>query len=319
MPLNNEIIIFEYFTSLQKLNYNLNDKIFKEAQKLLDLLVKYFCLNKNIKKIHVIRNSKLPQTKNKKIIYHLTSPKKKLEIILNSIKTKKLILLAPESHKINIKLMKILGKKFELLNSDLIVSEIFSSKKKTFEHLNKKKIPTLSIIKKIKKSHDSEVYISKPIYGAGSEKVKLIRSTDIKEINKNLIIQKFYKGTKGSFSMLCNKRDFVILSCNKQLVEIKDRKVFQTGLVVGGLENARKKIHCLAKKIVSNFSGLFGFIGVEGTWYIVEVNSRFTSSLIGLEKAYGKEIIKRITNFYLNKKIEKTCIKLRTEFRVRFH
>ena len=41
--------------------------------------------------------------------------------------------------------------------------------------------------------------------------------------------------------MLCNKRDFVILSCNKQLVEIKDRKVFQTGLVVGGLENARKK------------------------------------------------------------------------------
>ena len=77
MPLNNEIIIFEYFTSLQKLNYNLNDKIFK-AQKLLDLLVKYFCLNKNIKKIHVIRNSKLPQTKNKKIIYHLTSPKKKI-------------------------------------------------------------------------------------------------------------------------------------------------------------------------------------------------------------------------------------------------
>ena len=49
-------------------------------------------------------------------------------------------------------------------------------------------------------------------------------------------MQKFYKGTKGSFSMLCNKRDFVILSCNKQLVEIRDRKVFQTGLVVGGLE-----------------------------------------------------------------------------------
>ena len=54
-----------------------------------------------------------------------------------------------------------------------------------------------------------------------------------------------------------------------------------------------KKIHCLAKKIVSNFSGLFGFIGVdilldEGTWYIVEVNSRFTSSLIGLEKSLWK-------------------------------
>ena len=29
------------------------------------------------------------------------------------------------------------------------------------------------------------------------KKVKLIRSTDIKEINKNLIIQKFYKGTKA--------------------------------------------------------------------------------------------------------------------------
>ena len=76
MPLNNEIIIFEYFTSLQKLNYNLNDKIFKEAQKLLDLLVKYFCLNKNIKKIHVIRNSKLPQTKKKKLYIILPHLKK---------------------------------------------------------------------------------------------------------------------------------------------------------------------------------------------------------------------------------------------------
>ena len=48
--------------------------------------------------------------------------------------------------------------------------------------------------------------------------------------------------------MLCNKRDFVILSCNKQLVEIKDRKVFQTGLVVGGLENARKKNPLFSQK-----------------------------------------------------------------------
>ncbi len=324
MPLNNEIIIFEYFTSLQKLNYNLNDKIFKEAQQLSDLLIEYFCSNEKIRKVHVIRNSKLPQIKNKKIKYYLTSPKKNLGIILNSITTKKLILLAPESHKINIKLMKILRNKFELLNSNLIISEIFSSKKKTFELLNKKKIPTLSIINKTDKIHDSEIFISKPIYGTGSEKIKLIRPTDIIEINKNLIIQKFYKGTKGSFSMLCHKGDFVVLCCNKQLVEIKDSKVIQTGLVVGGLENARKKIHSLAKKIVSNFSGLFGFIGVDiilnnGKWHIVEVNSRFTSSLIGLEKAYGKEIIKKITNFYLNKKIEKTGIKLRTEFRVKFH
>ena len=63
-------------------------KFLKKLKTSLDLLIKYFCLNKNIKNIIVLRNSKLPQTKNKKIIYHLTSPKKKLEIILNSIKTK---------------------------------------------------------------------------------------------------------------------------------------------------------------------------------------------------------------------------------------
>ena len=76
------------------------------------------------------------------------------------------------------------------------------------------------------------------------------------------------------------------------MVEIRDRKVFQIGLVVGGLENARKN-PLFSQKIVSNFSGLFGFIGVdilldEGTWYIVEVNSRFTSSLIGLKKPMEK-------------------------------
>ena len=55
-----------------------------------------------------------------------------------------------------------------------------------------------------------------------------------------------------------------------------------------------KKIHCLAKKIVSNFSGLFGFIGVdilldEGTWYIVEVNSRIYKFI----NWFGKSLWKR--------------------------
>ena len=94
--------------------------------------------------------------------------------------------------------------------------------------------------------------------------------------------------------MLCNKRDFVILSCNKQLVEIKDRKVFSDWSGGRWVRECKKKNPLFSQKIVSNFSGLFGFIGVdilldEGTWYIVEVNSRFTSSLIGLEKPMEKK------------------------------
>ena len=62
-----------------------------------------------------------------------------------------MILIAPESDQINIKILKKLNKKFNLLNSSYDIHKLFSSKKKTYEILSKKKIPVVKIEKKVEK------------------------------------------------------------------------------------------------------------------------------------------------------------------------
>ena len=60
-------------------------------------------------------------------------------------------------------------------------------------------------------------------------------------------------------------------------------------------------------------------IKIENVWHILEINTRFTSSLLGIENAYGIEAIKKITNLYLNKKIDKKKIKLKKTTKVYFN
>ena len=158
------------------------------------------------------------------------------------------------------------------------------------------------------------MFLKKPIYGAGSENINLIsrmpRNTD------KIIIQEYHPGIKGSFSMICCKKKKIVLSCNKQIHKIKKNKISQQGNINGGLENYRSEIEKLAEKIVKNFPGLFGFVGVDivkikGTWHVIEINPRFTSSIISLEDTYGSDSIKNLTDFYIYEKIKNIKIKLK--------
>ena len=113
--------------------------------------------------------------------------------------------------------------------------------------------------------------------------------------------------------MICDGESFQIISCNEQLLKFEDKQVYQIGLIMGGLESYRDQINELGKKICKYFPNLFGYIGVDivqskDDWKVIEINPRFTSSYIGLERAYGKEIINKITEFYIHKKFnEKIC------------
>ena len=112
--------------------------------------------------------------------------------------------------------------------------------------------------------------------------------------------------------MICDGESFQIISCNEQLLKFEDNQVYQIGLIMGGLESYRDQINELGK-ICKYFPNLFGYIGVDivqskDDWKVIEINPRFTSSYIGLERAYGKEIINKITEFYIHKKFnEKIC------------
>ena len=302
---------------------NYNKKIFTEAQSLSDLLINCFLKDKDLKKIHVIRNFKISKLKNNKIQYHYVGENTSQDKIFKLLDIKDMILIAPESDQINIKLIKKLNKKFNLLNSNYDIHKLFSSKKKTYEILSKKKIPVVKIEGKLA-TNSNLSFVSKPIYGAGSENVSIIKPNSNKNNNKHLIIQKYYEGIKGSFTMLCKGKNAEVLSCSEQIIDIKNKRIFQKGLIVGGLEKYREDFQRIAKKIILKFSGFFGFIGVDiikiqNVWHILEINTRFTSSLLGIESAYGYEAIEKITGLYLNKKIGKKKIKLKTITKVYFN
>ena len=312
MNLNKEIILFEYFTAQSCLGKDYNKKIFKEAKKLSDSVILLFLRNKKLKKIHVIRHNKLREIKDKRVFYY--SPNKNLTLgnILHKVKTKKLILIAPESQKINLKIALNLKGSFDLLNCDYETLKIFSSKKKTFNFLKKKNIPVVKYEKEIPKN-SKKLFISKPEYGAGSENIYFTNTNSKK---KESIVQEYYPDVKGSFSMLCKKKNMIILSCSKQITEIKNRKISQKGIIIGGTEEYREQIKNLAKKITKSFPGLFGFVGVDfvkikNSLHVIEINARFTSSLLGLQEAYGDNVTKKISDLYLNKVFDKKKIKLK--------
>ena len=174
-----------------------------------------------------------------------------------------------------------------------------------------------------KKIDNKNIYISKPTFGAGSLDIKILESKNLIMKPKNRVIQKFHPGKKGSFVMLCSENNFQVLCCNEQIVDINKKKISQTGLIMGGLESYRKEIEKIGRQIYENFSGLFGYIGVdilleENQWKIIEINPRFTSSLIGLEESYGINSLQKISKLYLENKLNRTKNKLIKKFTVKF-
>ena len=134
MVLRDEIILFEYFTAMSSIKENYNKKIFIEAQNLSNLLIYYFLKDKDLKKIHVIRNSTLSNFKDYRIQYHFVNEDSSQNKVLKLLDTGHMIVIAPESDQINSKIIKKLNKKFNLLNSSYNIHKLFSSKKKLMKY-----------------------------------------------------------------------------------------------------------------------------------------------------------------------------------------
>ena len=302
----NELLLIEFFTS-QAYIKNLKEKqIFTEALNLVNKIAVDLIQNPDLKKLSIIRNQNLKKVLNKKIFYHETNPKKNIFDIVDKLSLKiPTILIAPESDRIAIKLTEYLGRKTKLLNSSLKSIKVFSSKFLTINELIKNNIPCLNI-KNLNQVNTNEI-ISKPIYGAGSENIRIFNKKNFK-LMKGFIYQEFYNGDPGSFSMLCLKKKFKVISCNLHIMKKDKFKISQIGSIIGGMEAYRSELEKLAEKIISKFDNLYGYIGVDvirnkNQIKVVEINCRFTSTYIGLKNAYGDKAIKLISDFYVKEHI----------------
>ena len=299
------IILLEYFTSQSFIDSDKDKEILKEALNISDSIIKNFIDNRHVKKIFVIRNEKFKVNNLKKINILSTNSQTSYLDILKKINAKyKVLVIAPETKKLSINFHKSIPEKFDIMSSKINILKIFSSKIKTINILKQHNIPSVDFYKS-KTSQKNEMII-KPDYGAGSDEI-VIKKKNFINMDSNFITQKFYKGKKGSFLMLCKSGEAKVICCNEQILEYTSNKIRQIGCVMGGLENYRDEIEVIANRLCKNFKGLFGLIGVdivrEGKeWLIIEINSRFTSSYCGLDKSYENSILKEITEFYVKKK-----------------
>lgn len=154
--------------------------------------------------------------------------------------------------------------------------------------------------------------IIKPLIGVDCEDIVIIENIedltlDLDKIFKpgsRVIVQEYVEGTDISVSLICDGKNAIPISLNRQFVELKNDK----GIYVGGKlpfnSEYGEEAFEIAKKAVESIEGLKGFVGVDllinadekdiYSVYLLEINSRFTTPYVGL---------KEIANFNIGKTI----------------
>ena len=211
--------------------------------------------------------------------------------------------IAPESDG-ELERFHIASKKKLWIGSDLQAIRLTSNKLETKKYLKSLSINTpdeITFDSLRKKSYIEAVY--KPIDGAGTTDTYVIENE--KNITNTLskkrscfFLEEWVEGTAYSVSLNCRLSGFDILSISKQHITSNHLgKLFYEG--VDPVESKmfkklRDSILPILHLIVSNITGLRGFIGIDfilkenSQISIIEINPRLTCSYIGLSK-YNKD------------------------------
>ncbi len=155
--------------------------------------------------------------------------------------------------------------------------------------------------------------VFKPVDGVGCSGLSIVKDASqvegaIEKIDAELasdafMVQEYLEGETVSVSLLCTGSKTLPISLNKQTVNLSTPD--EASCYVGGalpFEHAMKsKAFKTAEKVVSCFSGLKGYVGVdliltEKGPVVVDVNPRLTTSFIGLSRIAGFNFADAIVN-----------------------
>ena len=156
--------------------------------------------------------------------------------------------------------------------------------------------------------------IAKPRFGVDCDNIKIISSKkdidDLEEIygiGSRFIVQPYIEGDVCSVCLISDGKEALPISLNKQIVEIDENGGEYLGGHVPYEHPLKEKIFMYAKKACEYVPGLKGFVGIDfiiedDYIYLLEINSRFTTSYVGLEKIININIAKTIIDL-IDKKI----------------
>ena len=165
----------------------------------------------------------------------------------------------------------------------------------------------VNLYEKLQMKKSSKLII-KPLLGVDCEGIVLLENTDdlsgnLENISINassVIVQEYIEGEDVSVSLISDGKKALPVSLNQQFIELK----CDGGMYAGGklpYDSDYKDIAFkTAKNAVESIDGLKGFVGVDlkinddGSVYLLEINSRFTTPYVGLSKIAKFNIAKSI-------------------------
>ena len=154
--------------------------------------------------------------------------------------------------------------------------------------------------------------IAKPRSGVDCDDIKIIASKrDIDDLEEfygdgsRFIIQPYIEGDVCSVCLISDGKQALPISLNKQIVKIDENGGEYLGGYVPYEHPLKDKIFKYAKKACEFVPGLKGFMGVDFVIeddyiYLLEINSRFTTSYVGLQKIININIAKTIIDLMDN-------------------
>jgi len=151
------------------------------------------------------------------------------------------------------------------------------------------------------------VYVKKPRYGCASENVFILNGKGNQEAaffyddNRDYIVTEFIKGEDISSSVVVGVSSVLPLTINKQFIRQEGERLrYEGGLVpyfVG--RDAEREIMSISKKVVTmlrckGYVGIDFVLGDDGTAYVVDINPRPTTSMVGIAKVLNYEVAELI-------------------------
>jgi predicted ATP-grasp superfamily ATP-dependent carboligase len=137
-------------------------------------------------------------------------------------------------------------------------------------------------------------WVIKPRDGVGCEGVVLVEDLDFSAFPRDWVIQPFLVGQPISLSAVFADGEAVLLSVNRQIVELREGHFHLHGCEVNAFA-LEEHWQQLCRRIAVAIPGLWGYVGVdlvmtEKGAQVLEVNPRLTLSYAGLNSALGKSI-----------------------------
>ena len=145
--------------------------------------------------------------------------------------------------------------------------------------------------------------VIKPIYGAGGEGVRLIKTEDqLDKVLKQLptmeeeifLVQEYILGQAISVSLFVLDGKVLPLSLNRQIINYEDELVIQ-GITVPYGHPQVKDIIKIASEACEEVQGLKGFVGVDLVVndqgpVLIEINSRITLAYVALREVVSRNL-----------------------------